>query len=536
MLAVQAIEDWCKSVHSQKCKHLWQFLALKKSGVSTSSWTNHPEATDFEFCDRYLRVRDTDSPYYDPLDRSFRIASHPHSNLATARKNTFKNRWKAAETRSDDSDEWRFASDYLEKFKSNACSVGGVSTPIPLAALAIWLLRSETWPSDASVSSIAERFLRVFNISAKERQALFDEECPAWAKIDNVFTSSANELTVLSEMLSTRIVGGENSRPLRKVEYGEVSPQRIARLLLAGRGQVVLHGPPGTSKTFLAKQVVCELLKCEEEQLVTTFLDPSGEEAALISRADAAGGWTLVQFHPSYCYEDFVRGLTPSTSGEDGPQFKVVDRTFAKLCRVAGKVDGPIVLIIDEMNRGDLSRILGELMYGLEYRGEPVATQYATADGASLVVPTNLYVIATLNSADKSISHLDFALRRRFDFVQCNPDRTVVEAYHSDPILRKRACALFELANSAIRDGRDYGVGHSYFLYSTPDGLASAFAFQVAPLLHEYRAEDLLQTDRLLLNVGGAESIDVLSGSPFHLHSALVDWMLPCSPSEDQSP
>ncbi len=530
--SVHDLEQWRQAVHSQKCKHLWQFLALKKSGVGTDSWISHSEAADFEFCDRHLRVREGDSPYYDPLDQSFRIASHPHSNLATARKNTFKNRWRAAATKSDDSDEWRFAPNYLEIFKLQVCSVAGSSTPIPLTALAIWLLRGEAWPANCSNTDVSDRFCRLFNISEAERIALFDETPPPWATAADVFVPAPNDLSTLPAALAQRMEEGSEGDTLATAKFGAVSPRRIAKLLRDGRGQLVLHGPPGTSKTFLAKQVVCELAGCSESELASMFLDPSMDEPELLSRSQARGGWVLVQFHPSYCYEDFVCGLSAIATEGSAPRFEVVDRTFAKLCRIAASVTTPIVLIIDEINRGDLSRILGELMYGLEYRGAPVATQYSSSGAAALVVPRNLYIVATLNTADKSIAHLDFALRRRFDFVHCGPDRSVVESYHGSRSLRQMACALFDLANNAVRNVQDYGIGHSYFLHPTDDGLATAFAFQVVPLLREYRAEDLLRTETISLDGIARESVDLFSADAFHLHAVLVDWMTSCSPNE----
>lgn len=532
--AVQSLEEWGKSVHSQKCKHLWQFLALKQSGANANTWIPHPEANDFAFCDRYLRVRESESPYYDPLDRSFRIASHPHSNLATARKNTFKNRWKAAETKPGAADEWRLAADYLQIFRSNACSVGGVFTPIPLIELAIWLLRGEAWPTNDAIHEVKKHFLRRFNITTEERENLFDTNVPDWATDESVFSAAPDDLALLPPLLERRIGMPDVRRPGSIVTYGSVSPQRLATLLLNGRGQLVLYGPPGTSKTLLAKRTALELLDCDAGELRKTFIDPTAKETDLLAQTATSGGWTIVQFHPSYCYEDFVRGVSPTHGSGSSPSFEVVDRTFARLCRVAEHTSMPIVLIIDEINRGDLARIFGELLYALEYRGEPITIQYATSAGASLVVPRNLYIIATLNSADKSISQIDFALRRRFDFVHCGVDRAVVEQFHSNEALRAKACSLFDLANSAIREGREFGVGHSYFLHSEAEALATSFAFQVAPLLREYRSEGLLTTDRFSLE--SDDSLDLLALNSFDLQALLLAWISSCSPRKDPIP
>ena len=161
--------------------------------------------------------------------------------------------------------------------------------------------------------------------------------------------------------------------------------------LLEEKGQVILQGPPGTGKTYVAR----ELAEC---------LAGSRERVR------------LVQFHPSYAYEDFVQGYRPSIV--DGrPGFVLKDGPLVEMAEAARKAprDQKHFLVIDEINRGNLAKVLGELYYLLEYRDEKMRLQYSDADFS---LPPNLYIIGTMNTADRSIALVDLALRRRFSFVE----------------------------------------------------------------------------------------------------------------------
>ena len=167
--------------------------------------------------------------------------------------------------------------------------------------------------------------------------------------------------------------------------------------LLEDKGQVILYGPPGTGKTYLARALVKVLAR---------------EESC---RA-------LVQFHPSTSYEDFFEGYRPAGTGDDGGiRFKLTPGPLARMAEQASEEpDQRHVMIIDEINRGNLPRVLGELLFLLEYRDESVQTLYRPDEAFSL--PENLWFIGTMNTADRSIALVDAALRRRFHFVPFFPD------------------------------------------------------------------------------------------------------------------
>lgn len=168
----------------------------------------------------------------------------------------------------------------------------------------------------------------------------------------------------------------------------------IAALLEAKR-QVVFYGPPGTGKTFVARKLAAVLAG-----------DPSRVR--------------LVQFHPSYAYEDFVEGFRPRLTGGVAA-FELVHGPLRRLAAMAAADrDHLHFLIIDEMNRGNVAKVFGELYFLLEYRDEPIDLQYSSERFA---MPVNLRIIGTMNTADRSIALLDAALRRRFAFIPFFPDR-----------------------------------------------------------------------------------------------------------------
>ncbi|MCL2453629.1 MAG: AAA family ATPase, partial [Alphaproteobacteria bacterium] len=275
--------------------------------------------------------------------------------------------------------------------------------------------------------------------------------------------------------------------------------------------QVVLYGPPGSGKTYKALQMAAHILGFEDAD--SQFL------SAQFSTPGAAGEtrrWDIVQFHPSYNYEDFVRGIQgfPTSQGID---YTPVDRIFAEMCKAAQQDSRPYVLIIDELNRANLSSVLGELLYGLENRERPVRTPYEVDGDFRLIIPENLYVICTMNTADRSIGHLDYALRRRFAFMQCPADRNAIQTYYDG--LSIDAAVAAEMRNEALKAFDDFSrlfktseggrahalspeqrpedvqVGHTYFMVKARPQLRTRIRYQVLPLLREYLADGVFLAD-----------------------------------------
>ena len=210
---------------------------------------------------------------------------------------------------------------------------------------------------------------------------------------------------------------------------------------LKDKRQAIFQGPPGTGKTYVAKRIAewCR---------------------------DRGGDFEIVQFHPSYSYEDFVEGFRPTLTDAGQAGFKLTEGPLRRIAAKAGENPGStFVLVIDEINRGNVAKVLGELYFLLEYRNETVSLQYS---GDRFSLPENLWFIGTMNTTDRSIALVDAALRRRFYFFGFFPDEPPVRGLLSrwlevnQPDARWVA-GLVELANRKLED-RHLGIGPSYFL------------------------------------------------------------------------
>jgi 5-methylcytosine-specific restriction enzyme B len=327
--------------------------------------------------------------------------------------------------------------------------------------------------------------------------------------------------------------------------------------------QVIFYGSPGTGKTWKATRIAKARIAAWAQDHAMSARDGTavqwhagGPEETLL---------TLVQFHPSFGYEEFVEGIRPSGSDEGRIQLRLSDGVFKEFCRRAARweiefwrdtggalteetpvaaildrqmsrretwqfmlsqppeakiVDHlpPYFFVIDEVNRAELSRVLGELMFALEYRGaaNKIKTQYSTLvrsdtdPGAFLVhgdtnyffVPFNIFVFGTMNTIDRSVESFDFALRRRFRWVNVEPDpmaaRHILEKRGFEETTVKRAVGSLVRLNEMIGKtpflGPDYRIGHAYMerlsKYDGPGGATGALAFlwenHLKPLLQEY--------------------------------------------------
>ena len=238
------------------------------------------------------------------------------------------------------------------------------------------------------------------------------------------------------------------------------------KTLLEDKRQVIFQGPPGTGKTFVA-QAFAECLAGSEDRV------------------------TLVQFHPSYAYEDFVRGYRPTLEGEqagfalhDGPLLQATQKA-------RNEPNAKHYLIIDEINRGNLAKVFGELYFLLEYRDKSIRMQYQQEGEESFSLPKNLYIIGTMNTADRSIALVDLALRRRFYFIEFHPDKDPVKS-----VLRKRlgegsklewVADVVDEANELLKDDRHAAIGPSYFMKSNlkEEDIPRIWQHSVLPYIEE---------------------------------------------------
>jgi 5-methylcytosine-specific restriction protein B len=156
------------------------------------------------------------------------------------------------------------------------------------------------------------------------------------------------------------------------------------------------------------------------------------------------------------------------------------------------------VLIIDEINRANLPSVLGELIYALEYRGEPVNSMYAIDNDATITIPENLYIIGTMNTADRSVGHIDYAIKRRFSFVDVLPNVEVITNEKAKELFKEVSKLFTETYLASDFDAKDVQIGHSYFLlkeeseFSESEQLQLKLDYEILPILNEYVKDGLL--------------------------------------------
>lgn len=367
--------------------------------------------------------------------------------------------------------------------------------------------------------------------------------------------------------------------------------------VLMQKGQIILQGPPGTGKTREAKDIA-------EQIIFSSISEDKKQQKILLESSDQ---FQLIQFHPAYSYEDFVRGIVVKTDISTTPEYKTENKILAKFAKKAnesnlsggtddfdrawyeliqdindgtvvkigssdvevdinsqgnirfrspvatyektyelykfGRTDlkyetynkivlnflkdkngkykmndyvspqsinsnKPYVLIIDEINRANLPAVLGELIYALEYRGEKVESMYATTDeGNTLILPPNLYIIGTMNTSDRSVGHIDYAIRRRFAFIDMLPQVLDGDKFELD--LFKQVSSLFiQKFNDYVLDNtvklipsehlseefrpEDVWLGHSYFIKGEND-FSLRTKYEIVPILKEYVKDGILK-------------------------------------------
>ena len=260
--------------------------------------------------------------------------------------------------------------------------------------------------------------------------------------------------------------------------------------ILERKKQVILYGPPGTGKTYYAEKVARELAARKRYRKSFVSLNEN-ERNTIVGDGRANGLIRMCCFHPSYGYEDFIEGIKPRT--ENGATlFESKDGIFKKLCADANQSDYDFYLIIDEINRGDISRIFGELIMLIEKnkRGKSLALPVS---GETFNVPPNVYLIGTMNTADRSIALLDVALRRRFGFKEFLPEYALLEGvnFGSVPLSEWLRQLNQRICRTLGRDARNLQIGHSYFMEGGK-AIASKELFKkilsedVLPLIEEY--------------------------------------------------
>lgn len=290
---------------------------------------------------------------------------------------------------------------------------------------------------------------------------------------------------VLEETI-TIFFEGKSEKPLKKkgtkpkfynsFRDSNIDIERIKKSLFRKK-QIILMGPPGTSKSYIAEKIGKEIAEKDDR-------------------------FYKVQFHPDYSYEDFVEGLKAETNNGQ-LTFSPTKKIFRRICDKANKLgEGEkIVLMIDEINRGNVEKVFGELIWALENRNKKVKSLYF--EDNDLMIPENLYIIATMNTVDLSIVNIDAALLRRFHIIDIMPDPRVLQNWLSEKFgntyteFQDQLLNLLEDLNSLISKDSLLGeyrvLGHAYFFVSpkntfeeTLDDFEMEWEFSIRPLLLNY--------------------------------------------------
>lgn len=296
---------------------------------------------------------------------------------------------------------------------------------------------------------------------------------------------------------------------------------------LERKGQIILYGPPGTGKTYAARRLAVWWLARTGDTggaasvLTNNAAFLAAERAlAAVPTGAGAGQLTVLTFHPSYSYEDFIEGFKPAPGGDGALRLILQAGVFKRVCHEASKYrDRRYLVLIDEINRANLASVFGESLTLLERdkRGMAIVLPQSKEPFA---IPPNVYLLGTMNTADKSIKVLDSALRRRFAWNEVLPDPTLLAGASVGGLALDR---FLEELNRRVarREGREKQIGHAYLLdagkpVATPEEFAARFRQEILPLLQEYCYDDYAE---LAVYVGQA----LVDGEGQRLNNVLLD-------------
>lgn len=271
--------------------------------------------------------------------------------------------------------------------------------------------------------------------------------------------------------------------------------------ILKNKKQIILQGAPGTGKTYSSAEIAVKLIDknapSEKAELMKIYKELVNKKRIFFTT-----------FHQSMDYEEFVEGIKPKTINGN-IAYELEDGIFKEACKSAE--NNKVVLIIDEINRGNISKIFGELITLLEVdkrKGKEneieVILPYSKE---KFSVPDNLYIIGTMNTADRSIGYIDYALRRRFAFISIKADKLAIENYYDNinknSDCKDKAINLFDEIKNLIDknineefEANDIMIGHSYFMAQNFEELQNKLEYEIKPLLLEYFKDGILKSNK----------------------------------------
>ncbi|WP_302368261.1 McrB family protein [Brachyspira aalborgi] len=309
-----------------------------------------------------------------------------------------------------------------------------------------------------------------------------------------------SDIKNINEFIKQNKFKFKNYRVIDRFNIGGVMIDEIINIIKQKK-QIILQGAPGTGKTYSSSEIAVKLI---DENAPSDRAELMKRYKELVNK----GQIFFTTFHQSMDYEEFVEGIKPKTINGN-ITYELENGIFKKACKSAE--NNKVVLIIDEINRGNISKIFGELITLLEVdkrKGREneieVILPYSKE---KFSVPDNLYIIGTMNTADRSIGYIDYALRRRFAFISIKADKLAIENYYDNinknSDCKDKAINLFDEIKNLIDknineefEAGDIMIGHSYFMAQNFEELQNKLEYEIKPLLLEYFKDGILKLNK----------------------------------------
>lgn len=492
-ISTSTIEDAYKDLISITFKSpaiLHTFLILKGTGYNAVTFEPVSDISEKSYLPAYkisgLFSPSEESPdkydFISPFEMAAWAGQAPSEKLKKWVTSRIKNNilggattWRKIVADDYDGKNIRFKHDYINEIATEHLG----ANKIPLGSFAIWANRFTEFKEKKSLRQLIDLFIREFKITDNELNSLFTFKSHISPSFDSTIHDSkhirsligkpanAGDQWINSKLIESFQLDSESftSYPLvsNSLERAIMNAEKINQLL-SQYHQVILSGPPGTSKSYLANQVAKKFFN---------------------------GISTKIQFHPKYTYQDFIGGYVvrgSEVSYEKGILLNIIDSIKDK--------SEKHLLIIDEINRANVGQVFGETIQLLDRDNE---TQIRV-DGklTSYKLPENLFILATMNSADRSLGAVDFAIRRRFGFAYCAPDPSILNEYcitESNISLTDFLRKLNRRLNEVLKNV-ELAIGHTFFMlssevedskvYWSDQELTNLFNHKILPMIEEY--------------------------------------------------